>query len=127
MQLNRVMLIGYVGMDPNVRILDGGKVTATFALATSEKFRDKEGALKEITEWHNIVCWDAKATIAEKYVRKGMQLYIEGKIRTRSWDDKQGQKRYTTEIIVRDLQFLDKKDTFFNNITDGADDMPAFK
>ena len=99
--LNKVLLIGNVGKDPDVRHLEGGVTTATFTLATTERFKDREQ-----TEWHNIVVWRQLADLAEKYIRKGSQLYIEGRIRTRSWDGQDGQKRYTTEIVADAIQLL---------------------
>ena len=115
MSLNKVMLIGNVGKDPEVRYLEGNNQNsgnakvATFTLATTERYRDRNGELKENTEWHNIVAWRNSADVAEKYVKKGTQLYIEGKLRTRSWTDQTGNKRYTTEITVDSMQLLGKK------------------
>ena len=105
------MLIGNVGRDPEVRYLDGnnGAKVATFTLATTERFRDRNGEVRENTEWHNIVAWRNTADVVEKYVRKGTQVYIEGRIRTRSWDDQNGNKRYTTEILADNLQLLGKR------------------
>lgn len=96
--VNKVILIGNVGADPDVKYLEGGIAIARFSLATSEVYNNKNGERVTQTEWHNIVLWRNLAQIAEKYVRKGMMLYIEGRIRTRSWDDQNGVKRYTTEI-----------------------------
>ena len=112
MSLNKVMLIGNVGRDPEVRYLDGNSgnaKVATFTLATTERYRDRNGETRENTEWHNIVAWRGNADVAERFIKKGTQLYIEGRIRTRSWDDQTGNKRYTTEIIVENLQLLGKK------------------
>ena len=112
MSLNKVMLIGNVGRDPEVRYLDGNSgnaKVATFTLATTERYRDRNGETRENTEWHNIVAWRGNADVAERFIKKGTQLYIEGRIRTRSWDDQSGNKRYTTEIIVDNLQLLGKK------------------
>ena len=106
------MLIGNVGRDPEVRYLDGSSgnaKVATFTLATTERYRDRNGETRENTEWHNIVAWRNTADVVEKFVKKGTQLYIEGRIRTRSWDDQTGNKRYTTEIIADTLQLLGKK------------------
>ena len=105
------MLIGNVGRDPEVRYLEGnnGAKVATFTIATTERYRDRNGEVRENTEWHNIVAWRNNADVAERFVRKGTQLYIEGRIRTRSWDDQTGNKRYTTEIIADTLQLLGKK------------------
>ncbi|MBO5808213.1 MAG: single-stranded DNA-binding protein [Bacteroidales bacterium] len=112
MSLNKVMLIGNVGRDPEVRYLDGNSgnaKVATFTLATTERYRDRNGETRENTEWHNIVAWRGNADVCERFVKKGTQLFIEGRIRTRSWDDQTGNKRYTTEIIADNLQLLGKK------------------
>jgi len=122
--LNKVLLIGNVGRDPEVRYLDGngqngqGTKVATFTLATTERYRDRSGELRENTEWHNIVAWRNSADVAEKYIRKGSQIYIEGRLRTRSYTDQQGVKKYTTEITVDNLQLLGRKDS------DGAPQQP---
>jgi single-strand DNA-binding protein len=107
--MNIVILKGNVGQDPKItNFPEGGKV-AQFTLATTERFRDRSGELRENTEWHNIVAWRNNADVAEKYIRRGTQLYIEGRIRTRSWTDQTGNKRYTTEITVDNLQLLGKR------------------
>lgn len=111
MSLNKVMLIGNVGKDPEVRHLESGATTASFTLATTERYKDKNGETKEQTEWHNIVCWRSLADIVEKYIRKGSQLYIEGRIRTRSYTDRDGNTRYITEITADNLQMLGRKET----------------
>ena len=106
------MLIGNVGRDPEVRYLDGqsgNAKVATFTLATTERYRDRNGETRENTEWHNIVAWRSTADVVERFVKKGTQVYVEGRIRTRSWDDQNGNKRYTTEIIADNLQLLGKK------------------
>lgn len=116
MSLNKVMLIGNVGRDPEVRYLEGnaaaggnGTKVATFTLATSERYRDRNGELRENTEWHNIVAWRNSADIAEKYIRRGTQIYVEGRLRTRSWTDQTGSKKYTTEVVVDSLQLLGRR------------------
>jgi len=109
MGVNKVILVGNVGKDPEVRHLDSGVAVTTFPLATSETYKNKEGQKVTNTEWHNVVLWRGLAEVAEKYVKKGNPLYIEGKIRTRSWDDKDGNKRYTTEIIADVMQMLGSK------------------
>lgn len=109
MSLNKVMLIGNAGRDPDVRHLESGSVIASFTLATTDKYRDRNGELKEQTEWHNIVCWRNLADIADKYVRKGTQLYIEGKIRNRQYTDRDGNTRYINEIVADSIQLLGKK------------------
>ena len=115
MSLNKVMLIGNVGRDPEVRYLDGNNPNggstkvAQFTVATTERYRDRNGELRENTEWHNIVAWRNSADVAEKFIRKGTQVYIEGKLRTRSWTDQSGNKRFTTEVTVDNLQLLGKR------------------
>ena len=124
MALNKVMLIGNVGRDPEVRYLDGqngSSKVATFTLATTERYKDRNGESKEITEWHNIVVWRGLADLIEKYVKKGTQLYIEGRLRTRSWDDQNGNKRYSTEIMADNVQLLGRKsDNPATNFQGGA-------
>ncbi len=108
--LNKVMLIGNVGKDPEIRHLESGVAVATVTLATSERYKDRNtGETKEQTEWHSIVMWRQLADVAERYIRKGTQIYVEGKLRTRSWDDPQGQKRYITEIVADTVQLLGKR------------------
>lgn len=104
--INKVILVGNVGRDPEIKHLDNNVAVATFSLATSESYKNKNGEKVTNTEWHNIVLWRGLADIAEKYIRKGSQIYVEGKIRSRSWDDKDGNKRYTTEILGDTLQLL---------------------
>ena len=109
MSLNKVLLIGNVGRDPEVRNLSNNSIVARFSLATSEKFKLKSGELQEQTEWHNIVCWRALAELAEKYIKKGSRLYIEGRIRTNSWIDKNSnEKKYATEIYADNIIMLDR-------------------
>lgn len=108
--VNKVILIGNVGADPDIRYLDGGVAVARFSLATTESYKNKNGERIDQTEWHNIVLWRGLAEVAEKYVKKGMRLYIEGRIRTRSWDDQNGVKRYTTEIQGDNMQMLSGKE-----------------
>ncbi len=106
MSINKVILVGNVGKDPEIRHLDSGVVVANFPLATSESYTAKNGDKVTSTEWHNIVLWRGLAEVAEKYVSKGRQLYIEGRIKTRSYDDKDGNKRYITEIVADVMQML---------------------
>ena len=110
--LNRALLIGNVGNDPEVRYLNNeqGKFTS-FRLATTERYKDRNGDVKENTEWHQIVSWGKMADIVEKFVKKGSQLYVEGKITTRKWTDKDGNDRFTTEIRAEGIQILGKKET----------------
>lgn len=107
--VNKVVLIGNSGQDPEVRHLDSGVAVANFNLATNENYKDKNGERVTQTEWHRIVLWRGLAEVAEKYVKKGELLYIEGKLRTRSWDDKDGIKRYTTEIYADEMKMLGRK------------------
>ncbi len=124
--VNKVILIGNLGKDPEVRSLEGGAKVASFSLATNEVFKGKDGNKVEQTEWHNIVVWRGLAELAEKYLRKGSQIYLEGKIKTRSWDDKEGNKRYTTEIVGDNMTFLGKpmSDSQNNPPTLSSDDAP---
>ena len=116
MALNKVMLIGNVGNDPEIRYLDsnpqspqGNAKVASFRLATTERYRDRNGETRENTEWHNIVAWRSNADLVEKFVHKGSQIYIEGKLRTRQWTDQTGNKRFTTEIQADNIQLLGKR------------------
>lgn len=111
MSVNKVILIGNVGKDPEIRHLDSGVAVANFPLATSESYTAKNGDRVSTTEWHNIVLWRGLADVAEKYVKKGMQLYIEGRIKSRSYDDKDGNKRYITEIYGDSMRMLTTKDS----------------
>ncbi|MBO7604152.1 MAG: single-stranded DNA-binding protein [Bacteroidales bacterium] len=115
--LNKVMLIGNVGRDPEVRYLDqgaaqGGQSTkvATFTLATTDRYRDRNGEVRENTEWHNLVLWRQLADLAEKFIRKGSQVYIEGHLRTRSYTDQQGVKKFVTEIVADNVQLLGRRE-----------------
>jgi single-strand DNA-binding protein len=109
--INKVILVGNLGKDPEVRYLEGGTAVANFPIATSETFKDRtSGERKTNTEWHNIVVWRGLAEIAEKYLKKGSQIYLEGKLRTRQWQDKDGNNRYTTEVIADNLQMLGRKE-----------------
>ena len=104
--INKVILIGNVGKDPEIKRLDSGLVIANFPLATSETYLNKNNEKVTNTEWHNIALFKNQAEVAEKYVKKGDPLYIEGRIRTRSWDDKDGNKRYFTEVVGLNMQML---------------------
>ncbi|MGB0886782.1 MAG: single-stranded DNA-binding protein [Vicingaceae bacterium] len=109
--INKVILVGHLGKDPEVRYLEGGTALANFSIATSETFKDRTtGERKTNTEWHNVVVWRALAEIAEKYLKKGSQIYLEGKLRTRQWQDKDGNNRYTTEVVADNIQMLGKKE-----------------
>lgn len=109
MAVNKVILVGNVGKDPEVHFIESNVAVARFPLATSETYRSKDGERVTTTEWHNIVLWRGLAEVADKFVKKGSQLFIEGKIRTRSYDDRDGNKRYITEIIADNMQMLGKK------------------
>ena len=108
--INKVILVGRLGKDPEIRSTPGGKSVAKFTVATDEKFTDKSGEKQERTEWHNVAAWDRLGEICGQYLKKGKLVYIEGSIRTESWDDKEsGQKKYRTEIIAREMKMLDRK------------------
>jgi len=109
--VNKVIILGNVGRDPEVRFTQNGTAVANFSIATSEVFGGRDGGeKKETTEWHNIVCWGRQAEIAGQYVKKGRQLYVEGRLQTRDWVDPQGVKHYRTEIICRNFQLLGRRD-----------------
>jgi len=107
--VNKVILIGNLGKDPEVRYLDSGVAVANFSLATTENYKNKEGERVSQTEWHNIVLWRGLAEVAEKWLKKGSSVYVEGKIRNRKWEDKEGNTRYTTEILGDNITMLGKK------------------
>lgn len=112
MSLNKAIIIGNVGNDPNVRYVDGAsgnQKVATFSVATTERYKGRDGQIKENTEWHSIVAWRGLADLVEKYVSKGTQLYVEGRLRTRSWTDQAGTTKYTTEILADSIQLLGRK------------------
>ncbi len=109
MSVNKVILVGHVGHDPEVRYLDNSTPVSTIRLATSDVYKNKNGERVTTTEWHNVVLWRGLAEIAEKYIKKGSQIYIEGRLRTRSWEDKDKNKRYTTEVVADVLQLLGKR------------------
>ena len=104
--LNKIMLIGHLGKDPEVRYTSDGTPVATFSLATSENWTDKNGTRQERTEWHNIVAWRRLAELSKRFLVKGRQVYVEGSLRTRQWQDRDGNTRYTTEVIAQRVQFL---------------------
>ena len=110
--VNKVILIGNLGKDPEIRRLENGAIVASFSIATSESFTDKNsGEKKEITDWHDIVLWRGLAEIAEKYIRKGTKIYVEGKLKKRSWQDKEGNTKYNTEVIGEELTILSRLET----------------
>ena len=107
--LNKVQLIGNLGGDPDLKYTESNVAVATFSIATNESYKDQNGNLIERTEWHRCVAWRKPAEIIHQYLKKGSKVYVEGKLQTRSWDDKDGSKRYTTEVVVNDWVFLDAK------------------
>ncbi len=104
--INKVILIGNLGIDPELRFTQSGTPVASFRIATSERWKDKEGNQQEQTEWHNIVAWGRLGELCNEYLNKGSKVYIEGKLKTRKWQDQNGNDRYTTDIVARDVQFL---------------------
>lgn len=109
MSLNKAILIGRLGKDPEVKTMTNGEAVANVSLATSETWKDKSGSKQERTEWHNLVFYRRHAEVVGQYLSKGSQIYVEGRIQTRKWKDKEGQDRYTTEIIVNEMQMLGSK------------------
>ena len=107
--VNKVILVGNLGKDPEVRYLDSGVAVANFSLATTENYKNKQGERVSQTEWHNIVLWRGLAEVAEKYLKKGSSIYIEGRIRTRKWEDDGGKIRYNTEILGDNMTMLGGK------------------
>ena len=130
--VNKVILVGNLGKDPEVRYLDNGVAVANFSLATTENYKNKAGERVSQTEWHNIVLWRGLAEVAEKYLKKGASVYIEGKIKTRKWEDKEGNTRYNTEILADNMTMLGGKQsqesgstaTTADTANDKADDLP---
>lgn len=124
--INKVILVGHLGKDPEVRHLDGNVTVASFTLATSESY-NKDGKKIEQTEWHNIVMWRGLADVAAKYLQKGKLVYIEGKLRTRSYEDKEGNKKYSTEIIAENFTMLGRKTDFDNGNSENAANQNGFE
>nr|WP_294899930.1 single-stranded DNA-binding protein [uncultured Pedobacter sp.] len=122
--VNKVILVGHLGKDPEVRHLDGNVSVASFPLATSESY-NKDGKRIEQTEWHNIVMWRGLADVAAKYLQKGKLVYIEGKLRTRSFEDKEGHKKYSTEIVAENFTLLGRKTDFENGAASSATNTAA--
>jgi single-strand DNA-binding protein len=104
--VNKAIIIGNLGRDPEMRYTPSGVAVASFSVATSDEWKDKDGQKQERTEWHRIVAWRGLGEVCGKYLRKGSQVYIEGKIQTRKWEDKNGVERYTTEIVAQNMQML---------------------
>ena len=111
MSVNKVILIGRLGKDPEVRKIKATTTVCNFPLATNESYKNQDGSYTEQTEWHNIVMWRGVAERAERILKKGSTIFVEGKLRTRSWEDKENHKRYTTEIVVENFQLLDKRES----------------
>ena len=111
MSVNKAIIIGNVGKDVETKHLDGGNQVSNFSVATSETYTPQGGEKQTITEWHNIVAWRKLSEVAEKFIKKGQQVYVEGSIRTRSYEDKDGNKRYLTEIVASSIQLLGKKES----------------
>jgi len=109
--LNKVMLIGNLGKDPEVRHLENGSAVASFSVATNESYKDKAGEWQNITEWHNVVAWRNLAERVERDFKKGNRVYVEGKITTRKWQDQSGQDRYTTEVVAQTLRLLERRES----------------
>ena len=107
--VNRVMLIGNLGKDPDVQFLEGNIAVAKFPLATTETYKDRSGKLVSQTEWHTVVLWRGLAELAQKYLHKGSLIYVEGRLRTRSWEDKDGNRKFATEVVGDNLIMLDKR------------------
>ena len=106
--VNKVILVGNLGKDPEVRYLDNGVAVANFSLATTESYKNKQGERVSQTEWHNIVLWRGLAEVAEKYLKKGSSVYVEGKIKNRKWEDKEGNTRYSVEVVADNMTMLSK-------------------
>ena len=115
--INKVILVGFLGKDPEIRTFESGIKKATFSLATTEYRRDKDGNRVEMTEWHNIVMWRNLAELAEKYLAKGRQIYLEGRLRTRNWDDANGIRHYFTEVEANSFTFLSPKESGGQTVT----------
>ena len=128
--VNKVILVGNLGKDPEVRYLDSGVAVANFSLATTENYKNKQGERVSQTEWHNIVLWRGLAEVAEKYLKKGSSIYVEGKIKTRKWEDKEGVTKYSTEILGDNMTMLGGKPSLQdtnkedNKLEDTEDDLP---
>jgi len=120
--VNRVTLVGNLGKDPDMQFLEGNIGVAKFTLATTESFKDRSGKLISHTEWHNIVLWRGLAELAQKYLHRGSLVYIKGKLKTRSWEDKDGNKKFATEIVGDNLIMLDKRSDGSTGV--GGIDMP---
>lgn len=123
--VNRVMLIGNLGKDPDLQFLEGNIAVAKFSLATTESYKDKNGKLMSQTEWHTIVLWRGLAELAQKYLHKGSLVYIEGRLKTRSWEDKEHNKKFATEIVGDNLIMLDKRNEGMHHAGSEMEEMPG--
>jgi single-strand DNA-binding protein len=124
--VNKVMLIGNLGKDPDIQFLEGNIAVAKFPLATTETFKDRSGKLISQTEWHTVVLWRGLAELAQKYLRKSSLIYIEGRLRTRTWEDKEGIRKFATEVVGDTLIMLDKRTEGSSGPKEaGPDDFPA--
>jgi len=128
--LNRVTLIGNLGKDPEVRHLESGSAVGKFSVATNESYKDKAGEWQTNTEWHNIVCWRNLAERAERTLKKGSLVYVEGKLTTRKWQDKEGNDKYTTEVVANTFRLLEKREEsgsggYSNNFPSANDELPT--
>jgi len=115
--VNKVILIGNLGKDPDLRYTPSGQAVATFSLATNDRYKDKDGQMVERAEWHNIVVWGKQAETAKEYLKKGRQIFVEGRIAYRTYDDREGNKRYITEVVAQRLQFLGRREESPETVT----------
>lgn len=125
MSVNKAILIGRLGKDPELNYTAGGKAVAKFSLATSERWTGQDGQKNETTTWHNIVAWGRQAELCKEYLAKGREVYIEGRIDNRSYDDKEGIKKYISEVVVSNIQFLGSRGGAGGTQPDGASEAPA--
>ena len=123
--INKVILVGNLGKEPEVKHFEGGGAVAKFSIATNEKFKNKAGEMQEQTEWHNVVVWNALAGVAEKYLKRGARVYIEGKLTHRKYQDASGADKYITEVVGRTLKMLDRREGGGSNNMPTAKDAPA--
>lgn len=129
--INKVIIVGNLGQDPEIRTLENGSKVAKFSVATNENYQDKSGEWQKITEWHNIVAWRGLAERAENYLKKGGMVYIEGKLSTRKWQDQNGNDRYSTDVVARILRSLERRESSgmgqSNNFPSAGDEFPSSK
>ena len=125
--VNKVVLIGNLGKDPDIQFLEGNIAVAKFSLATTESYKDRSGKLISETEWHTVVLWRGLAELTQKYLHKGSLVYIEGRLKTRSWEDKEGNKKFATEVVGDNLIMLDKRSdgTISSTHMEGMEDMDS--